>query len=76
MTCKVLAVLASCKVQPNELCSLAHWVRCHVLRACSSKVMCSACLCTQTLLEETADQPVAGNQLVAVLRQLQGMIKR
>lgn len=30
----------------------------------------------QMLLEETADQPVAGNQLVAVLRQLQGMIKR
>ncbi|PRW32559.1 glutamate decarboxylase alpha [Chlorella sorokiniana] len=30
----------------------------------------------QSLLEETADQPVAGNQLVAVLRQLQGMIKR
>ena len=28
------------------------------------------------LLEETADQPVAGNQLVAVLRQLQGMLKR
>jgi len=30
----------------------------------------------QALLEETADQPVAGNQLVAVLRQLQGMMKR
>ena len=30
----------------------------------------------QGLLEETADQPLAGNQLVAVLRQLQGMVKR
>ena len=30
----------------------------------------------QGLLDETADQPVAGNQLVAVLRQLQGMVKR
>ncbi|KAL4421256.1 hypothetical protein ABPG75_010547 [Micractinium tetrahymenae] len=30
----------------------------------------------QPLLEEAASQQVAGNQLVAVLRQLQGMIKR
>lgn len=30
----------------------------------------------QGLLEETAGQPVAGNQLVAVLRQLQSMAKR
>lgn len=30
----------------------------------------------QPLVEGAANQPVAGNQLVAVLRQLQGMLKR
>lgn len=37
---------------------------------------CALLAMPQALQEETAERPVAGNQLVAVLRQLQAMSKR
>ncbi len=40
---------------------------------CCGRACCSL---SQPLLEDAAGQQVAGNQLVAVLRQLQGMLKR